>query len=345
MTQTSPKKKIAPKIILAIVVITGAYFGITKYLYATTHEETDNAQIESYFVPILPRIAGFVQEVRANDYEQVTQGDTLVIIDSKEGQLTLDELHVDLTQSKIEVENAHANLISLQKSIDAQKSQVKTAEYLKNKADRDYTRNVALENAKAITHQQLLDSKDQVELSSIKYVGAIDELKSSESRLAINLSALKRAENVVKAKEVKIAQQQLKLSYTYIIAPVSGKIGKKSIEPGQFIQVSQPLMTIVDNTTFWVVANFKETQVKKFRPGMQAELTIDALPNEKLTGKIISIAESTGAKTSLLPPDNASGNFVKVTQRVPVKIQIQDLAKYKSMLRAGLSLEVSVPLN
>jgi len=120
---------------------------------------------------------------------------------------------------------------------------------------------------------------------------------------------------------------------------------QKSIEPGQFIQVSQPLMTVVDQSSFWVIANFKETQVKQLKPGMVADLTIDAYPNEKIKGKIISISESTGAKTSLLPPDNASGNFVKVTQRVPVKISIEHIEKYKSFLRAGLSLEVSIPLN
>ena len=104
-------------------------------------------------------------------------------------------------------------------------------------------------------------------------------------------------------------------------------------------------MTVVDQRSFWVIANFKETQVKQLKPGMVAEMTIDAYPNEIIKGKIISISESTGAKTSLLPPDNASGNFVKVTQRVPVKISIEHIEKYKSYLRAGLSLEVSIPLN
>jgi membrane fusion protein (multidrug efflux system) len=345
MTQTPTPKKHLPKIIFALVIVIGAYIGFTKYRFAIMHEETDNAQIESYFIPILPRVSGFVKSVHVHDYEQIKKGDLLIEIDSEEANLSLKELIVDLEQAKIDVNAARANLNSLQKSLVAQEAQIKTADYLKSKAERDHNRNSELEKGKAITHQQWLDSKDQLELANIKYLGSIDEMISSKSKLAIQTSAINRAENLVKNKEVKIAQQKLKLSYYSIAAPVDGKIGKKSIEPGQFIQISQPLMTIVDVSSFWVVANFKETQVRKLVPGMLADLSIDAFPKEKIQGKILSIAESTGAKTSLLPPDNASGNFVKVTQRIPVKIEILDVAKYKSMLRAGMSLEVSIPLN
>jgi membrane fusion protein (multidrug efflux system) len=275
----------------------------------------------------------------------VKAGTVLVEIDNEEAKLALSEMEVDLDQAIIDVTAAKANVTSLQKAIQAQQAQVKTAAYLKQKAERDLLHTSELEKAKAITFQQWVDVNDQHELAKIKYLGAIDELNSTKSKIAIQESAVKRAENLVKNKEVKIAQQKLKLNYYTISAPVSGRIGKKSIEPGQFIQVSQPLMTIVDNNTFWVVANFKETQVQHLHAGMEAELTIDAFPKEKIKGKVVSIAESTGAKTSLLPPDNSSGNFVKVTQRIPVKIEISDLAKYKSMLRAGMSLEVSIPLN
>jgi membrane fusion protein (multidrug efflux system) len=133
-------------------------------------------------------------------------------------------------------------------------------------------------------------------------------------------------------------------TYAKVYAPSAGRIGKKSVETNQFIQAGQPLMTIVQDDAFWVVANFKETQVGRLTIGGEAELKLDAYPDRILKGKITSISESTGAKTSLLPPDNASGNFVKVTQRVPVKIEILDYAKNKDILRAGLSLEVSVPV-
>ena len=146
-------------------------------------------------------------------------------------------------------------------------------------------------------------------------------------------------------KQARIEQTKLKISYTKIFAPQSGKIGKKNISEGQFVQAGTPLFSIVDDSTYWIVANFKENQIQHLTPGKSVDIEIDALPDLKLKGTIQSVSDATGAKFSLLPPDNASGNFVKVTQRVPVKIEINDIAKYKTLLRAGLSVFVSVETN
>lgn len=341
----SQPKKHLPKIIFGIVLLIGAFYGFNKYKYASTHEDTDNAQIEAYFVPVLPRIAGYVKNVYVNDYEEVKKGQVLVEIDVEEGKLALEELEADLEQAKTDVENAKANLISFEKSILAQKSQVKAAVQQKDKTQRDLTHYQELEKEKAVTHQQYLENKDLAELAEIKLQGAEADLVSNQSKLAILVANLHRAESTIKVKNVKIAQQKLKLSYANIMAPQNGKIGKKAVEPGQFIQISQPLMTLVDDSKYWVVANYKETQVGKLKIGGTVEIKIDAFPNEKLEGKIVSISESTGAKTTLLPPDNSSGNFVKVSQRIPVKIEILNYDKVKHLLKAGLSLEVSAPIN
>ena len=141
-------------------------------------------------------------------------------------------------------------------------------------------------------------------------------------------------------KKAKIAEIQLKLTYTKVYAPQAGKIGKKNVSEGQYVQAGTPLFSIVNDTTYWVVANFKENQLRKLYPGKEVDIEVDAYPDLKLKGKIESLSEATGAKFSLLPPDNASGNFVKVTQRVPVKIQIEDIDKYKTVLRAGLSVNI-----
>jgi len=340
----SQPKKHLPKIILGIVLVIGAFYGYNKYKYVSTHEDTDNAQIEAYFVPVLPRIAGYVKNVHVNDYEEVKKGQVLVEIDVEEGKLVLDELEADLEQAKTDVENARANLISFEKSVQAQKSQVKIASQQKDKTQRDLKHYLELDKEKAITHQQFLENKDLAELSEIKLQGAEADLASNQSRKAILVAGLHRAESMIRVKNVIIAQQKLKLSYANILAPQNGKIGKKTVEPGQFIQISQPLMTLVDDSNYWVVANYKETQVGKLSVGGLVEMKIDAYPNEKMEGKIVSISEFTGAKTSLLPPDNSSGNFVKVSQRVPVKIEILNYDKVKHLLKAGLSLEVSASI-
>ncbi|MEY2794221.1 MAG: hypothetical protein RJA76_2213 [Bacteroidota bacterium] len=344
MSDKAKAKSNLPKIILGVVLLAALIYGINKYHYVSTHEDTDNAQIESYFVPVLSRAAGYVKSVHINDFEEVKKGDTLLVIDDAEAQLTLEEMKADVEQAKIEIENAKANISNLEKSLLAQKSQVTAAQVNAEKFDRDLATYTTLEKNRAITRQQYLEIKDQKDLADIKLTGAKADFESSESKKAILTSLLRKAENALKLKEIKVKQQELKLSYFVILAPENGKIGKKSVEPGQFIQVSQPMMTIVDDSQYWVVANFKETQVGNLKVGQKAEIILDAYPNDKLEGEIISISESTGAKASLLPPDNASGNFVKVSQRVPVKIAIKDLSKVKNILRAGLSLEVSIPI-
>lgn len=344
MSDKAKAKSNLPKIILGVVLLAALIYGINKYHYVSTHEDTDNAQIESYFVPVLSRAAGYVKSVHINDFEEVKKGDTLLVIDDAEAQLTLEEMKADVEQAKIEIENAKANISNLEKSLLAQKSQVTAAQVNAEKFDRDLATYTTLEKNRAITRQQYLEIKDQKDLADIKLTGAKADFESSESKKAILTSLLRKAENALKLKEIKVKQQELKLSYFVILAPENGKIGKKSVEPGQFIQVSQPMMTIVDDSQYWVVANFKETQVGNLKVGQKAEIILDAYPNDKLEGEIISISESTGAKASLLPPDNASGNFVKVSQRVPVKIVIKDLSKVKNILRAGLSLEVSIPI-
>ena len=196
----------------------------------------------------------------------------------------------------------------------------------------------------AITRKQGDDSKSNAEILSAQYDAGQEDILTAKSRMPILQASLHKAESSIAIKKVKIEQQKLRLSYSKVYAPSSGRIGKKNVEAGQFIQAGQPLMTIVQDASFWVVANFKETQMSNLKIGDETELKLDAYPDKILKGRIISISEATGAKSSLLPADNASGNFVKVTQRVPVKIEILDLDKNKGMLRAGLSLEVSVPI-
>ncbi len=337
-------KKYIPRIIIFTLLGVAAYYGYTKYKYAVSHEDTDNAQIETYFVPVLPRMAGYVKSVNVKDYDLVKKDQVLAEIDTDEAKLILDELNADYVQAQTDVENAKANISNLNVTINSSEANLKANFLRKEKAKKDADRDANLVAENAITRKQADDSKANYEILSAQYDAGKEDILTAKSRMPILQAAIHKAEAVLGVKKVKIEQQKLKLTYSKVYAPTSGRIGKKNIEAGQFIQAGQPLMTVVQDTTFWVVANFKETQVSNLKIGAEAEIKLDAYPNRILKGKIISISESTGAKTSLLPPDNASGNFVKVTQRVPVKIEIEDLQKNKDILRAGLSLEVSVPL-
>ena len=335
-------KKHLPKLILLLVLGTAAYVGYQKYSYNKTHEDTDNAQIETYFVPVLPRIAGYVKTVAVKDYDQVSQNEVLAEIDTEEGKLTLAELEADLAQSNTDVENASATIDNLNATLRSAEANLKTIALRRDKAKKDADRDAVLLADNAVTRKQADDSRSNYDILVAQYEGGQADLAAARSRMPILTAASRKTTAMLDVKRVKIQQQKLKLTYAKVYAPISGKIGRKSIEAGQFVQAGQPLMTIVKDSVFWVVANFKETQVNRLKIGAETELKLDAYPNAPLKGRILSIAESTGAKTSLLPPDNASGNFVKVTQRVPVKIEIMDVAKHRDILRAGLSLDVSV---
>lgn len=344
METQSPIKKFLPRIILVVVLIVASYFGYTKYKYSQSHIETDNAQIETYFVPVLPRMAGYVKTVNVKDYDLVKKDQVLAEIDTDEATLILEELKADYAQSLTDIENAKANITNLNMSVKSNNSNLKVAYLRREKSRKDGERDRNLLAANAITQKQADDSKAVGDVAEAQYEAGQEDILTLKSRMPILQAALHKAEAVLAVKRVKIEQQKLKLTYSKVYAPSSGRIGKKSIEAGQFVQAGQPLMTIVQDNSFWVVANFKETQVGNLKIGDEVDLKMDAYPEKPIKGRILSIAESTGAKTSLLPPDNASGNFVKVTQKVPVKIEILDLEKYRNILRAGLSMEVSVPL-
>ena len=212
------------------------------------------------------------------------------------------------------------------------------------KAQRDFNRDKNLAADNAITNKQLDDSKYNLETASKQMENSKNDLSSAQSRISVLESAVKKAESIIDVKKAMIAQQELKLTYTRIYAPLGGKIGKKNISEGQFVQAGSPLFTIVNDSTYWIVANFKENQIRKLHPGIDVDIEIDAYPDIKLKGKVESLSDATGARFALIPPDNASGNFVKVTQRVPVRISISDQKQYHDILRAGMSVFVSITL-
>jgi membrane fusion protein, multidrug efflux system len=322
---TNEKKKSPVRLIILIVVLlVGGYFGYKKINFSLTHETTDNAQIETQITPVLPRVAGYVKTINVKDY------DTVVILDDAELQTQLAEMQADYNQTLVDIENAKASLNNAIVSLKVNKGNIDINKVKLQQAEENLQRDKNLYTSEAITKKQLDDSKYNVETAQKQLDNSNNDLTTANSRIAA----------AVAIKKAKIDQQLLKISYTKIVAPATGKIGKKAVNEGQFIQAGTPLFSIVNDTAYWVVANFKENQLYALTPGKKVELRVDAYPDEKITGTVASLSEATGAKFALLPPDNSSGNFVKVTQRVPVKIWIDDLSKYKQLLRAGLSVYV-----
>ncbi len=339
---TSRVRTVVVRVILVGLVGLGVWYGISAFNHARHFETTDNAQIETYLVPVLPRVAGYVKSVSVKDYDPVKKGQLLVEIDEDEARLALGELEASYQQALTDVETARANLRNTELTIRSSAANVKLAQIRRDKAQRDAARDEQLFTDKAITRKQAEDSRNSLDVQSQQVVTSQTDLEAAKSRVDIQRAALHKAEAQLKVLQSRIDQQKLRLTYTKVYAPAAGRIGRKNVEPGQYIQPGQTLATVVQDSVYWIVANFKETQIERIRVGQDVTVKIDGYPDLAVKGKVESFSDATGARFALLPPDNSTGNFVKVTQRVPIKITILDADKLRSNLRAGLSAEVEV---
>jgi membrane fusion protein (multidrug efflux system) len=339
------KKATIKKIVLFSVLAIALFFGIKKINYNINHETTDNAQVETQIIPIITRTSGYVKNLMVQDFDSISQNQFLVELDDAELQSQLAEMIADSVQAAADVVNAKASLQNAITALEINKGNIAIGEVKLKQASTDYNRNKNLLADQAITQKQLDDSKYNFESAEKSLENNKNDLAAAKSKIPVLESVINKSEALLKVKSAKINEIKLKLSYTKIYSPASGKIGKKNITLGQFVQAGTPLFSIVNDSLYWVTANFKENQISKFYVGKEMDLRIDAFPVEHISGSIESISDATGAKFALLPPDNASGNFVKVTQRIPVKIKINNIEKYKRYLRAGLSVFVSTPTN
>ncbi len=337
------KKKFNPLFVIAIVVIAIAVFlGIKSLIHNLRYEITDNAQIEAAGIPVISRISGYVDSLSITDFSQVKEGMPLVSIDSREFILAVQQAEADVQSAEAELLNSNAGKKNAEAALQVAQTNKELQKIKTDKATADYNRDKALFNDGSITQKQFDDSRINMEAMLKSLDVTLDQIKVAMAQQETAAAMVKRAEALKETRKAMLDQARLRLSYCSISAPATGKIGKCNINIGQFLQAGQTLFTIVNNEKFWVVANFKETQLKSLKEGGEANLIVDGFPDQKITGRITSLSEATGSRFALLPPDNATGNFVKVTQRVPVKIAIENFSEYKNMLRAGMSVTVEV---
>ena len=343
MENTTPAKKKSPLIFIVIAVVAvAAFFGVRSFLHKMKFETTDNAQIESRSVPVISRVAGFIDSLRVDDYGSVKAGTTLISIDPQEYKLAVVQAKADLMNAEADLATAQA---AYSNSLASRKVASANAAVQKSRLDKsqnDLKRDEALLKEGAITQKQVEDSRANADATNKQYAANQEQINLASTQVATGEAQIKKATALIEIRKASLEQAELKLSYCTITAPVSGIIGKRTIERGQYIQPGAPLFSIVNNENFWIVANFKETQLERMKEGQEVDIKLDGYPDLDIKGKISSFSQATGAKFSLLPPDNATGNFVKVTQRVPVKIELINAAQYKNVLRAGLSAKVEV---
>lgn len=340
--QTTPKKRnIAPVIAVPVLLIAAFFVGRTV-VHRFNYESTDNAQIETNAVPVVSRLAGFIDSLSVSDYSEVKKDQLLISIDDREYKLAVLQAQTDLANANADLANAQAQLNNslANKQVAQANEDVQRTRLQKTKDD--LKRDEALFSDKAITQKQLDDSRNNYESADKQLTANQKQVASAGSQVVTSQAQISKAQALVETRKAALDLAMLRLSYCNIYAPVTGRIGKRNLEVGQYVQPGQPLMTVVNGDKFWVIANFKETQLEKMKVGQPVTITLDSYPDVEIKGKISSFSLATGAKFSLLPPDNATGNFVKITQRVPVKIELDEESKYNEILKAGLSVDVDV---
>ncbi len=336
---------LAAGIIIGLVVVV---IGARAIWFATTHESTDDAQVDGHITPISPRIGGFVVTIRVNDNQQVKAGDTLVVLDDRDLRAQVEQKRADLAAliatvgSRGRVGQAVAQLDQARAAAAAATATVAQAQANAQKAGNDLERYRALSARNIVSQQQLDAAQAAATASSAQLTAAERNAVAAQEQVTAATAALAGSEARVAAARAVLDQAELQLSYTVVTAPVDGVVSKKSVEIGQLVQAGQPLLSVVPLTDVWVTANFKETQIEHIRPGADATIKADAYPDRAFHGNVESLSPATGARFSLLPPDNATGNFTKVVQRIPVRIHLDGQTDPAHLLRPGMSVDVTI---
>jgi membrane fusion protein (multidrug efflux system) len=329
-------------IILGLILVVGSIFGIREYIYLGKHVDTDDAQIDGDISPVVARVGGYVEEINFQENSHVNKNDVLVKIDDRDYKVKVEQALAAKTGAAANINVGESQIYANDANSASAKAQVESAAARLDKTNKDFQRYANLVKDGSITQQQFDQAKADLQVAQATYRAAQEQYKAASEQVGTTKSQLNVTQTNVTQKQVDVDYAKLQLSYTTIKAPASGITSKKNVQLGQLIQAGQTLFSIVNDSSVFITANFKETQLDKIKEGQKVEITVDAFPDTKVTGTVYNFAPATGAKFSLLPPDNATGNFVKVVQRVPVKIKFDAGNDILKRLRPGMSVSVSV---
>ncbi|REA63180.1 HlyD family secretion protein [Dyadobacter luteus] len=325
-------------LIAGIIATSGIVMGIWFLVFHNTHEETNDAQIDQYVTPVMTRITGYVQEVRYDENEYVHKGDTLIVIDNREYDAYLEMAKAETENAERAVTVALHHVKTTDSRTNVELAQLEAAKAHVWQTEQEYNRYVALVREEAATEQQLEKIKTEYESAKANFTEASQLIRSTALNTNEAAARVPVTRTAIQLKAAALDKAKLYLSYTVITAPYDGWVGKKTIQPGQLVKEGQTLVSVVSKEK-WITANFKETQIAHITPGQEITFTADASGSRTFQGFVQSFSPASGARFSVLPPDNATGNFVKIEQRIPVRIRIAD-DNSTAFLRAGMNVTV-----
>ena len=345
-------------LVVLVIVLGGLFWVVKSYFNFGNDKYTNAAQVESFINPINTRVSAYIKEIRFVEHQPVKKGDTLLILDNREiltqvGQAEAAYMAALASKNVTSqtVNTASNNVSTVGANVQASKAGIEAAKARLWNAEQNFKRYQNLLKDEAVTRQQFdqikteyESQKAQLEVQIAQLQSVVNTKRSSEltvnevkSRLGMNDAEIKRAENALE-------MAKLNLSYTVITAPHDGIMGRRSVNVGQLLNPSQQVATIVDINNVWITANYRENQMENVKIGGLAKVTVDALGGKEFEGKITAISGATGARYSAVPVDNSTGNFVKVQQRIPVRIEFTDKNKIEDLkqLRAGMNVQVTI---
>jgi len=321
-------------IVLSIAGLIGIVFGVQRLLWARTHVSTDDAQVEGSVVPALARVGGYVAEVAVKENQSVPAGGLLVRLDDHEQRARLAQAEADYAGALAAVGDK-GRTGQTEAQLAAARAQVSQAEANATRARSDVQRYTPLAERGVVSRQQLDNARAAADAADAALLAARKQVLAAQA-------GWQGASARLQAAQAARDQAALQLGYTQITAPVTGVVSRKNVELGQFVQPGQATMSVVPLDDIYVVANLKETDIANVRVGDDVEIDVDSYPGHAVRGRVDSLSPATGAKFSLLPPDNATGNYTHVVQRIPVRIRVVGPVDPQRPLRPGMSVQITI---
>lgn len=342
--QEKLKKSRTRNIVLNLICIllagSGLWWTVDYFWRYINYEVTNDAFIDQYVAPLNIRVSGYIREVRFKEHQYVRRGDTLLILDNREYQIKVKEAEAALLDAHGSQDVLHSGIETSQTNIAVQEANIAEAKANLWQLEQDYHRFERLLKEESVPQQQYEQTKAAYEAAQARYQALLEQKRAAQSQYSETSKRTVSAEAAIMQREADLDLARLNLSYTVLTAPYDGYMGRRTLEPGQYVSAGQTISYLVRNTDKWVTANYKETQIRHIYIGQKVRIKVDALPGRLFHGRVTAISEATGSKYSLVPTDNSAGNFVKVQQRIPVRIDLEEVSPDDmAHLRAGMMVE------
>lgn len=344
MNMNKKQKKVLRNAVVIALILCGLVWVCSRFVHMGRVEYTDNAQIRRNIIPVNSRVQGFIRKVYFDDFQFVHKGDTLVELESAEYALKVVQAQANYQRALMENTAMETVISTTANNLSVSDASIEELRIRLSQAEKDFRRYEQLYGQKAVTRQQYDNAKADYEATKAKYEMLVRQKKSTS--LVKDEQTQRLEQNRTNIEVARAAQHlaELNLSYTVIVAPCDWVTSRRAIQEGQLIQPGQTLLSLVEYDRVWVIANYKETQIPNIRQGMPVRIEVDAVPGVEYRGEVATLSNATGAQFSVIPQDNSAGNFVKVEQRVPVKIVFTDENSKENInrLRSGMNVECEV---